>query len=88
MKPSRAKAVEHKCRQCMGEYADGKLDCEITHCALYHWMPYRRLEPDYTWSQCNPRSQSGKARVYTLSDERRAEIGAMLKKAKNRRSGK
>jgi len=33
-------AVLAKCADCMGKYADGKLDCEIPECSLYPWMPY------------------------------------------------
>ena len=33
-------AVLAKCADCMGKYADGKLDCEIPECSLYPFMPY------------------------------------------------
>jgi len=48
-------AIQWQCHQCMGEYQDGKVDCEITYCSLYEWMPYRKLEPDKTWEQYSPR---------------------------------
>ena len=31
-----------KCYNCMNEYADGKVDCEIEECSLYAVMPYRQ----------------------------------------------
>jgi hypothetical protein len=38
-------AIEAKCYECMGGYADGRLDCEGTTCSLYSHMPYRcRIE--------------------------------------------
>jgi hypothetical protein len=49
------KAVEWQCHQCMGEYQDGKVDCEVTYCSLYEWMPYRKLQPDKSFEQWSPR---------------------------------
>jgi len=31
-----------KCYECMGGYADGKVDCGIKDCPLYPLMPYRK----------------------------------------------
>ncbi len=31
-----------KCYDCMGFFADGKVDCNIPECALYPLMPYRK----------------------------------------------
>jgi hypothetical protein len=42
LKPkSRALAMKAKCWDCMGGYADGRYDCEITDCGLYEFMPYK-----------------------------------------------
>lgn len=30
-----------QCYDCTGYYADGKKDCDIITCPLYHQMPYR-----------------------------------------------
>jgi hypothetical protein len=49
MKPSRMKAMRAKCRDCMNNHCDGRLDCRIVKCPLYPWMPYRKLEPDLGW---------------------------------------
>ena len=34
-------AVLAKCYECMGYYADGKIDCLIPDCPLFNFMPYR-----------------------------------------------
>jgi len=33
-----------KCYECMGGYADGKVDCEIPGCPLYGFMPFKAVE--------------------------------------------
>jgi hypothetical protein len=38
----RGQAIIAKCYDCMGYYADGKLDCLIPVCPLHGFMPYRR----------------------------------------------
>jgi hypothetical protein len=35
-------AILAQCYQCLGCYADGKVDCEIPDCPLYPYMPYRK----------------------------------------------
>ena len=40
-KPSMIKAIKLKCKECMGDYQDGKEDCE-TECPLKFWMPYSK----------------------------------------------
>ena len=32
-------AIQAKCSECMNEYADGVIDCEIVTCALYPYQP-------------------------------------------------
>jgi hypothetical protein len=34
-------ACTAKCYDCMNQYTDGKVNCEITGCPLYQFMPYR-----------------------------------------------
>ncbi len=41
--PSMKKAILGKCKDCMCDYVDGRMDCEIEDCSLYPWMPYGRL---------------------------------------------
>lgn len=42
-RPSMKKAILAKCKDCMCNYVDGRLDCEIETCSLYPWMPYGKL---------------------------------------------
>lgn len=42
-RPSLKKAVLAKCKDCVCDYVDGRLDCEIETCSLYPWMPYGKL---------------------------------------------
>lgn len=37
----RSAAMEAKCAECCGGYADGRNDCRVTTCPMYPWMPYR-----------------------------------------------
>lgn len=34
-------AIYAKCFDCLGGYIDGKIDCNMPHCSLYAWMPYK-----------------------------------------------
>lgn len=36
-------SIKSKCKDCMSDYVDGRLDCEIPDCSLYYWMPYGQL---------------------------------------------
>jgi hypothetical protein len=54
-KITRKRGIELHCHQCSGMYQDGKVDCENVDCALYPWMPYRRLEPTYAYFCHSPR---------------------------------
>jgi hypothetical protein len=38
---TRGDSIIAKCAECMGYYIDGRYDCEIPLCPLYHYMPYR-----------------------------------------------
>jgi hypothetical protein len=40
-KVTRHQAMQAKCFECMGGYADGRVDCGLKECALYPWMPYK-----------------------------------------------
>jgi len=35
------RALKAKCYECMGGYADGKVDCGVYDCPLHPFMPYR-----------------------------------------------
>lgn len=34
------KAIAAKCADCMSNYGDGRVDCNIPDCPLYPYMPY------------------------------------------------
>lgn len=38
---TRGQSMKAKCYECMGGYADGRMDCGIKDCPLYPWMPYK-----------------------------------------------
>jgi len=40
------RAIREKCRDCMGNYADGRVDCQVSTCALHPFMPYRVKSPE------------------------------------------
>ena len=42
--PTLRGGVLAKCYECTNGYADGKIDCGITSCPLYPFMPYRKGE--------------------------------------------
>lgn len=54
-KPTLKQAALHMCHQCNGFYDGGKQDCLNTTCPIYKWMPYRKLEPDTSWSEYHPK---------------------------------
>ena len=51
------KAIEAKCFDCMGEYMDGRQDCENSRCPLYYWMPYAKQDCDPAWVEWPARIQ-------------------------------
>ena len=38
---TRNQAIRAMCYDCTGFYADGRLECELSDCPLYGFMPYR-----------------------------------------------
>jgi hypothetical protein len=76
-KAHRKTAIELQCWQCCGHYSDGKIDCEVTTCPLYSFMPYRKKEPDLTVFSFSPR-HTGKIKIEDvkrdLTEEQRQEI--------------
>lgn len=43
-RPSDVKAMKDKCKDCMSDYVDGRVDCEIETCPLYYRMPYGKIK--------------------------------------------
>lgn len=79
-------AILAQCHECLGYYADGMQDCENTKCSLYTYMPYRRLEPDLTWTQYHPkrvgRILRSDIRTKVLSDEQKEKLLQGLKQSR------
>ena len=40
LRVSLKQAIQGKCYDCTGYYADGRADCGMTHCPLYPFMAY------------------------------------------------
>jgi hypothetical protein len=94
-KVTRAKAMLSKCHDCMGYYKDGKVDCQVTGCPLYPWMPYRQMEPDTGWTGVNPKkvgaktSEVGSGRPKRkLTEEQRDALRERLSQNRLKRSKK
>ncbi len=54
--PTRKKAIELKCHDCMGNYYDGKMECQNSRCPLYAFMPYKKGEPNLSVFLYSPRA--------------------------------
>ena len=52
---TRSYGMLEKCAECQNYWLDGHKDCQITVCGLYPWMPYRKLEPHWGWSNYSPK---------------------------------
>ena len=77
-------ACLYECHSCMGEYFDGKMDCEIINCPIYSFMPYRKLEPDLSCLDFNPkrRLKQGWEEARELSEEHKAKLLAARDEAR------
>ncbi len=51
------KAIDAKCWDCVGAYADGKVDCENTQCPLYAYMPYAKRSVNPWWMEYRTRAR-------------------------------
>ena len=65
-------AIHAKCYECMGYFADGKRDCEITDCALYPFMRY---------------NSNRKINKRILTDKQRRDLSIRFKKNKEKKHG-
>ena len=54
-RPSMSKAIREKCKDCMNNFADGRLDCELEKCSLYYFMPYGALKKQREEIKCTER---------------------------------
>lgn len=48
-------AIEEKCAECCGHWADGKKDCRVRECPLYNWCPNAERTPILDWLEYSPR---------------------------------
>jgi len=48
-RPPTNEALHALCCDCMGNYADGRRDCQHTHCPFYTKHRYRILQPTFEW---------------------------------------
>lgn len=87
-KPNRSQAMLSMCSQCMGYYADGKVDCGCVSCPHYMWMPYRKQEPDLSWMNYNPKAkgkvtwEESKRNTREMSEEEKRAFVDRVQKAK------
>lgn len=86
--PTRSQAMLAMCHNCCGHYYDGKVDCEVSGCPLYNWMPYKKKDADFDWAQYNPRSKGLVLLEETKRDftpEQREAMAKRLEDARARR---
>lgn len=49
-RPPLPEAFKAKCCECCAYYSDARQsDCQINGCPMYFHMPYRKMNPDYSW---------------------------------------
>jgi hypothetical protein len=67
---TKRQAILAKCADCMGNYVDGRIDCEMPECPLYPFSPYGSFKSDTPkkpyYGGFKPRN---KARIHTLEDQ-------------------
>ena len=89
IKLTRKNAMLEKCHNRMADYIDGRMDCEVPTCSLYHWMPYRGvrntergpMEPDLSWLEWDPRGRGKRPRTSrSLSPEQRIKNTERLRR--------
>lgn len=86
---TRANAILAKCHECSGYYKDEKDDCGIPTCPLYTWMPYRKGDPELTWTNFNPKIKgriTWEDSARTVSDEQKQAMADRLRIAREKRN--
>jgi len=56
---SRKQAMQAKCFECCNGFIDGRVDCGISDCPLYAWMPYRASRPTLVRRKSKQTPESG-----------------------------
>jgi hypothetical protein len=59
-------AVNARCYDCMGFYADGKVDCNMPHCSLHPFMPHNQNRGKRTVKNTMPKDHMEKMRAARL----------------------
>ena len=59
-------AVNARCYDCAGFYADGKVDCNMPHCSLHPFMPYNQNREKRTVKKTMPKDHMEKMRAERL----------------------
>jgi hypothetical protein len=59
-------AVNAHCCDCMGFYADGKVDCNMPHCSLHPFMAYNQNRVKRTVKNPMPKDHMEKMRAARL----------------------
>ena len=63
------RAIQAKCADCTGNYADGRVSCELAECPLFQYHPYnlaRRKKKRTRIIDLGPGKFSGKPSVESL----------------------
>ena len=55
-------AIRAKCYECMGYYADGRVDCQSPRCPLYPYHPYNKHRFKIIWSDARIASSNLKGK--------------------------
>ncbi len=71
-RPPKSEILRATCFKCTGNFADGRIDCEVVDCPFYYWQPYRKLEPDYWWVKGGLRLQCNRAEIRERERKRRS----------------
>lgn len=67
---SRREAMLAQCYICCGYFSDGKYDCKILMCPMYHYMPYK---------------EGGARKTKTMSEEQKKQRGETFKKVRDKK---
>lgn len=73
-RPPKREIIRATCFKCMGDLADGRFDCEVVDCPFYHWQPYRRLDPDFSWVENGLRIGGNRREIRDAEKTRRRNI--------------
>lgn len=78
-------AVISHCYSCMGYYIDGKVDCKISECPAYGFMPYREVKLPPVRQSSEKQRQAGRnlGQISKIKASHKVEKGAVEKSGQN-----